>query len=116
MLATSISELSAFFKNTTMLNVVVETSKGMSVKLKYDEDAQVFRAHKALPVGFTFPFNFGFVPNTIAGDGDPLDALILSGYELPPGSIVVGKIISVLEAEQVESKKMETKRRNATTV
>jgi inorganic pyrophosphatase len=107
MLASSISDLPAFYKETSMLNVVVETSKGMSVKLKYDEDAKLFRAHKALPVGFTFPFNFGFIPNTISGDGDPLDALILSSHEIPAGSIVVGKVISVLEAEQVENKKKE---------
>lgn len=40
----------------------------MTLKLKYDEDSNVFRAHKALPVGFTFPFNFGFVAKAIAGE------------------------------------------------
>jgi inorganic pyrophosphatase len=105
MLATSLAELSPFYERTTMVNVVVETSKGSFLKLKYDQDAQIFRAHKALPVGFSFPFSFGFIPHTIAGDGDPLDALILSDYKMPPGTVVVGQIISVLEAEQKENGK-----------
>jgi inorganic pyrophosphatase len=104
-LQTSFDELSPFYERTTRVNVVVETSKGSSLKLKYDEEAQIFRAHKAMPVGFTFPFSFGFIPNTIGGDGDPLDALILSDYEMPPGTIVVGQIIAVLEAEQKENRK-----------
>jgi inorganic pyrophosphatase len=73
-----------------------------SVKLKFDAGAAVFREHKAMPVGFEFPFNFGFVPNTVAGDGDPLDVLLLSSHAIPVGSVVLARIVSVLEAEQVE--------------
>lgn len=110
MRGTSPADLSPFYGRTVMVNVVVETPKGSSLKIKYDEQTRVFRAHKALPAGFTFPFSFGFIPRTIAGDGDPLDALILSDYEMPLGSIIVGQILSVLEAEQSENGKL--KQRN----
>lgn len=100
-----IAQLTPFYEQTTMANVVIETSRGMAVKLKYDEKNDLFRAHKGMPVGFEFPFNFGFVPRTLAGDGDPLDVLVLSAHVMPAGTVVVGRIVAVLEAEQVEGKK-----------
>jgi inorganic pyrophosphatase len=84
---------------------VIETSKGMPLKLKYDERHGVLRVRKALPLGFTFPFNFGFLPSTLGGDGDPLDVLVLSGHTIPVGCVVLGHLISVLEAEQIERQK-----------
>ena len=110
MRGTSAADLSPFYGRTALVNVVVETPQGSSLKLKYDEEARAFRAHKALPEGFTFPFSFGFIPHTIAGDGDPLDALILSDHEMAPGTIVVGQILCVLEAER--SEKSKPKQRN----
>jgi hypothetical protein len=52
-----IVRLPAFQPRTILLNVVIETSLGSTVKLKYDEETGVFRAHKAMPLGFCFPFN-----------------------------------------------------------
>src|ERR1700757_1414564 len=104
MYSQGIAKLPAFDPRTNLLNVVIETPLGATVKLKYDEEAGVFRAHKAMPLGFTFPFNFGFVPRTVSGDGDPLDVLLLGTYAMSPGTVVLGKIISVLEAEQIEGK------------
>jgi inorganic pyrophosphatase len=44
-------------------------------KLSYDPDLEVFTVTRALAVGITYPFDWGFIPGTIAEDGDPLDAL-----------------------------------------
>jgi len=104
---TGLAQLTPFYEQTTMANVVIETPRGMPVKLKYDEKNDVFRVHKGMPVGFEFPFNFGFVPRTVGGDGDPLDVLVLSAHVMPAGTVVVGRIVSVLEAEQFEGKKKE---------
>lgn len=104
---TGIAQLTPFYEQTTMANVVIETPRGMPVKLKYDEKNDVFRVHKGMPVGFEFPFNFGFVPRTVGGDGDPLDVLVLSAHVMPAGTVVVGRIVSALEAEQFEGKKKE---------
>jgi inorganic pyrophosphatase len=99
-----IKQLAAFQPRSGLLNVVVETSLGSTVKIKYDEEAGVFRAHKAMPLGFSFPFNFGFVPGTIGGDGDPLDVLLLSGYSFAMGTIVSAQIVAILQAEQAEAR------------
>ena len=60
----------------------------------------MFELDKTLSYGFSFPFEFGFVPSTIAGDGDPLDALVLSDVATFPGCLVLGHVLGVLQAEQ----------------
>jgi inorganic pyrophosphatase len=63
----------------------------------------VFRFEKLLPLGQTFPFDFGFLPSTIGGDGDPLDVLLIGEEPSPIGCVVLGKIVGVLEGKQTEN-------------
>jgi inorganic pyrophosphatase len=88
--------------NGDAVNVVIETPKGGRAKMKYDEKADVFRFEKLLPLGQAFPFDFGFLPSTIGGDGDPLDVLLIGEEPSPVGCVVLGKIIGVLEGKQTE--------------
>jgi inorganic pyrophosphatase len=57
---------------------------------------------KVLPEGMTFPFDFGFVPSTLADDGDPLDVLVLMDEPVISDSIVPSRLIGVIEAKQTE--------------
>lgn len=93
------------FPTPQSLVVVIETPKGARSKLDYDQKLQTFRLKKTLPAGMTFPFDFGFIPQTKGEDGDPLDALVLMPESLPPGCIVEGRLIGVLLGEQTEKKK-----------
>jgi inorganic pyrophosphatase len=97
-----LGKLPTFAGNSKLVNIVVETCKGMRTKLKYDEKEGVFRAEKVLPVGFVFPFDFGFLPSTRGGDGDPLDVLVLSDAGIPYGCVVLGQLVGVLECEQTQ--------------
>jgi inorganic pyrophosphatase len=54
--------------------VVVETPKGSRNKFAYDPGQKVFVLSRVLPAGMVFPLDFGFLPQTKAPDGDPLDA------------------------------------------
>ena len=56
---------------------VVESPKGSPVKLKFEIKLGVFTVAHSLPLGLSYPFDWGFVPSTQAPDGDPLDILIL---------------------------------------
>src|SRR3982074_1491789 len=85
------------------VNIVVETPKGGRAKMKYDEAADVFRFEKLLPLGQAFPFDFGFLPATEGGDGNPLDVLLIGEEPAPVGCVVLGKIIGVLEGKQTEN-------------
>ena len=58
-----------------VLDIVVETPRGHRNKFKFDEKSGEFRLGSVLPAGLSFPYDFGFVPDTKAEDGDPLDVL-----------------------------------------
>lgn len=58
-----------------------------------------------MPLGFVFPFNFGFVPSTVGRDGDPLDVLVLTDHIFPLGCVILGKVIAVLDAIQTEGRR-----------
>ena len=83
------------------ISVVIETPKGSHNKLKWDP-GNAFRLSHVLPIGMTFPFDFGFVPDTLAGDGDPLDVLVLMDSPCPTGCLVDVRLIGILEVEQRE--------------
>jgi inorganic pyrophosphatase len=87
------------------VNVIVETPSGERCKFKYDSKNDIFRLQKFLPFGQFFPFNFGFLPSTVGGDGDPLDVLLLCDGPIAMGTLVLGKIIAVLEAKQTQDGK-----------
>jgi inorganic pyrophosphatase len=87
---------------TAEIIVVVETSRGSRNKYVFDPEYGQFRLKKVLPLGFSFPFDFGFIPSTRGGDGDPLDVLVLLDEPLPMGCLVKGQAIGVLELEQTQ--------------
>jgi inorganic pyrophosphatase len=82
--------------------VVIETPKDTPNKLKFEPELGTFKLAKVLPVGMVFPYDFGFLPGTMAPDGDPLDVLLLMDAPLYPGCVVESRLIGVLECEQRE--------------
>jgi inorganic pyrophosphatase len=98
--------LPAFDAETGDLNVIIETPKGSHIKFSYDEQTGLFTLSKLLPAGMVFPFNFGFVPFTRGGDGDPLDVLLVFDEPLFPGCLTAARVIGALKAQQSEKGKM----------
>lgn len=92
-------------KRDGLLQVIIETPKGSRNKFAFDPDQRVFSLKKVLPAGMVFPYDFGFVPQTLAPDGDPLDVLLLMDEPAYPGLVVPSRLIGVIEGEQVEGKK-----------
>jgi inorganic pyrophosphatase len=82
---------------------VVEAPRGSAVKLKYDALLTCFSWSRALPFGVTFPYDFGFIPGTLADDGDAVDALIYSEVGSYPGVVVRGRVIGALRVIQQRS-------------
>jgi inorganic pyrophosphatase len=98
----SISRLKAFDDDRGGLNVIIETPKGSRNKFSYDAELELFKLGGVLPSGAVFPFDFGFVPSTIGGDGDPLDVLLLMDEPAFAGCLVPARLIGVIEALQTE--------------
>ena len=82
------------------VKVIIETPRGSRNKLKYDPATHMFKLSKVMPEGMVFPYDFGFVPETTAEDGDPLDILVLTDEPLFPGCLVDSLLIGVIEIEQ----------------
>ncbi|HEX3800313.1 MAG TPA: inorganic diphosphatase [Verrucomicrobiae bacterium] len=99
---TMIEKLKPYAEKNKCVNVIVETPKGSRVKYAYDPETGFFILSKALPEGMMFPFNFGFVPNTLAEDGDPLDILVLNEEPLISGCLLKVQPIAIIKATQTE--------------
>jgi inorganic pyrophosphatase len=88
-----------------VLDVIIETPRGSRNKFEVNEKTRTCRLSKVLPAGFTFLYDFGFVPGTRAGDGDPLDILVLMDAPAVPGCVVSVRLLGAIEATQTEKKK-----------
>ena len=88
-----------------LVNVIIETPRSNQNKFDYDPDLELFRLEKTMPTGSSFPFDFGFIPNTIGEDGDPVDVLVIMDQYSYPGCLVQCRPIGIIEAEQVEKKR-----------
>jgi len=84
------------------VRAVVETPSGRRTKFDYDPESGLFELHDVLPAGMAFPMAFGFIPNTLGDDGDPIDVIILADEDLPVGCLAVVKLLGVIEACQTE--------------
>jgi inorganic pyrophosphatase len=96
MMREAIARTGARSPGSKTVNVVVETPAGSRSK---------FRLHKHLPLGSSFPFDFGFVPGTLAEDGDALDAVIVESEPSFTGCLVTVRLLGVIEAQQTEKGK-----------
>ncbi|MDQ3470782.1 MAG: inorganic diphosphatase [Pseudomonadota bacterium] len=79
---------------------VIETPAGSKIKYAFDGASGLFAASKLLPIGLAMPLDFGFVPGTCSGDGDPLDLMVLNEAELAVGSLVTVRLLGAIEVEQ----------------
>jgi len=77
------------------LRIVVETPKNSPFKIHYDASTQSFGFQRSLG-GLCYPHDWGFVPGTLAEDGDPLDALVLHDDVTWPGVVFPSTAIAIL--------------------
>lgn len=82
-----------------VVHMVIEVPRGSSNKYEYDPDLEVVKLDRVLPTVQFYPGDYGFIPSTLADDGDPLDGLILSTYPLLPGVVVDVRIIGMVDMQ-----------------
>lgn len=85
------------FGEPEAFNAVIEIPKGSQDKYEYDEKLDVIKLDRVLYGSQRFPFNYGFVPETRAEDGDHSDVLLLSTNALVPGCVVTCRAIGMMD-------------------
>jgi inorganic pyrophosphatase len=84
-------------ENIEEIDVIIEIPKNSHVKYEYDKLKHALRCDRILHTPLQYSFNYGFVPNTLCGDGDPLDVVLLMEDELIPGCYIKCKILGCLD-------------------
>lgn len=95
-----LSELPTWDPEIGDLTMVIETPQGSRNKYSYDPDTGAFDLGWVLPPGLSFPYDFDFIPSTIAEDGDALDVLVLLDVPVAVGCVVAGRVIGAIQAKQ----------------
>ena len=92
-----VKNLSAGDNLPDYFNVVVEISaRSGPVKYEIDKDTGILVVDRFMPVSMHYPCNYGYIPCTLAGDGDPLDVLVMSPLPIQPGAMVSARSIGLL--------------------
>lgn len=81
------------------VNVIIEIPAGSSIKYELDKESGVVMVDRFGYTAMFYPFNYGFIPQTHAEDGDPVDVLVISTYAVSPGCGIAVRPIGMLEME-----------------
>lgn len=79
-----------------VVNAIIEIPRGGRVKYELDKACGLLRASRVLYGAVHYPANYGFIPQSWAEDGDPVDILVLGQEEVVPGAVVSARIIGVM--------------------
>ena len=82
------------------VNVIIEVPiGGEPIKYEMDKDAGTLFVDRFLHTSMRYPGNYGFVPHTLSGDGDPVDVLVITPVPLIPGVVVTCRPIGILKMQ-----------------
>jgi inorganic pyrophosphatase len=82
------------------INVVIEiTPETSPVKYEFDKESGFLVVDRVVQTPMYYPCNYGFIPNTLADDGDPTDVLVINNCPLIPGCMIKARPIAVLVME-----------------
>ncbi|MEK7510644.1 MAG: inorganic diphosphatase [Patescibacteria group bacterium] len=79
------------------MNVIVEINKGSKNKYEIDKETGIIALDRVAHTAQDFPFDYGFVPQTLWDDGDALDVALLTTYPLLPGILVRARPVAIMD-------------------
>lgn len=87
------------------VNVVIEISANSGpIKYEFDKDTGALLVDRIMPTSMSYPCNYGFIPNTLSGDGDPVDVLVYTNFPIIEGAVITCKPVAVLITEDEKGK------------
>lgn len=81
------------------INILIEIPQGSQIKYELNKESGALEVDRFLYTSTYYPFNYGFIPNTLSEDGDPIDVLVISSLAVHPGTVIPAKPIGILEME-----------------
>jgi inorganic pyrophosphatase len=78
-----------------VVNAVIEIQQGGSNKYEYDHELGVFRLNRVLYSAVHYPMGYGFIPSTLAGDGDPIDILVMTHAPTFTGCLIESRPVGL---------------------
>ncbi len=81
------------------IHALIEIPYGSNIKYEVEKDSGAVFVDRVLYSAMFYPANYGFVPNTLADDGDPIDILVLNEYPVQAGAVIKCRLIGVLIME-----------------
>ncbi len=79
------------------MNVIIEIPKFSKNKYEIDKETGVIALDRVMHTAQDYPFDYGFVPQTLFDDGDALDVVLLTTYPLAPGILVKARPVAIME-------------------
>lgn len=89
-------EISAGEDIPNVINMIVEIPNGSKNKYEIDKETGMIKLDRAMKSAQDYPFDYGFVPQTLWEDGDALDVVLLATYPLHPGILVEARPVAVM--------------------
>ncbi|MBV8246122.1 MAG: inorganic diphosphatase [Candidatus Eremiobacteraeota bacterium] len=96
--ATHFENIPPFAKGAAgeVVHAVIETPSRTRLKYEFEPDFGIFKLKQVLPDGLEWPYDYGFVPRTLADDGDPIDILVLSDVPTFTGCLLECRILGIV--------------------
>ncbi|HBF08320.1 MAG TPA: inorganic diphosphatase [Gammaproteobacteria bacterium] len=87
------------------LNVIIEIpANSAPIKYEVDKDSDAIFVDRFMATPMFYPANYGYVPNTLSEDGDPLDVLVVAPYPVVPGAVIRCRPVGILNMSDESGK------------
>src|SRR5690606_15257131 len=79
------------------VNSIIEIPKGSRAKYEIDKDSGLIKLDRVIYASMYYPLNYGFIPQTLGDDHDPLDVVVLTQVTVVPRCLIPSKVIGVMQ-------------------
>ncbi len=84
------------------VNAIIEIPKGSNVKYEHEKELNIIKVDRILHTSMVYPYNYGYIPGTLAEDGDPMDILVITSSPFYPFTMVKARVIGALQMKDEE--------------
>ena len=78
------------------VNAIIEIPRGSKAKYEIDKESGLIKLDRVIYASMYYPLNYGFIPQTLGEDRDPLDIVVLTQVEVVPRCLISSKVVGVM--------------------